>query len=87
MAKAYVEARQQHGKSELLDEISRRNLERGHPHYHSPEELKQHGLRHLRDSVACLRARRRRQRSTDFAGSSSRCPRKSQLLTESMVKQ
>jgi hypothetical protein len=54
MAKAYVEARQQHGKSELLDEIVAAKPERDHTHYHSPEELKQHGLEHLRNSVALL---------------------------------
>ena len=54
MAKAYVEARQQHGESELLDEIVAAKPERDHTHYHSPEELKQHGLQHLRDSVALL---------------------------------
>jgi hypothetical protein len=54
MAKAYVEARQQHGKSELLDDIVAAKPERDHTHYHSPEELKQHGLQHLRDSIALL---------------------------------
>jgi hypothetical protein len=54
MAKAYVEARQQHGESELLDEIVAAKPERDHTHYHSREELKQHGLQHLRDSVAVL---------------------------------
>jgi hypothetical protein len=54
MAKAYVEARQQHGESELLDEIVAAKPERDHTHYHSPDELKQHGLQHLRDSVALL---------------------------------
>jgi hypothetical protein len=54
MAKAYVEARQQHGESELLDEIVAAKPERDHTHYHSPEELKQHGLQHLRDSAALL---------------------------------
>jgi hypothetical protein len=54
MAKAYVEARQQHGESELLDEIVAAKPERDHTHYHSPEELKQHGIQHLRDSVALL---------------------------------
>ena len=54
MAKAYVEARQQHGKSELLDDIVAAKPERDHTHYHSPEELKQHGLQHLRDSVGLL---------------------------------
>ena len=54
LAKAYVEARQQHGESELLDEIVAAKPERDHTHYHSPEELQQHGLQHLRDSVALL---------------------------------
>jgi hypothetical protein len=54
IAKAYVEARRQHGESELLDEIVAAKPERDHTRYHSPEELKQHGLQHLRDSVALL---------------------------------
>jgi len=54
MAKAYVEARKQHGESELLDEIVSAKPERDHTHYYSPEELKQHGLQHLRDSVTLL---------------------------------
>ncbi len=54
MAKAYAEARQQHGESELLDEIVSARPERDHTHYHSPDELKQHGLQHLRDSVEVL---------------------------------
>jgi hypothetical protein len=54
MAKAYVEARQHHGQSELLDEIVAAKPERDHTHYHSAEELKQHGLEHLRDSIALL---------------------------------
>jgi hypothetical protein len=54
MAKSYAEARQQHGESELLDEIVAAKPERDHTHYHSPEELKEHGLQHLRDSVALL---------------------------------
>ena len=54
MAKAYVEARQQHGESELLDEIVAAKPERDHTHYHTPDELKQSGLKHLRDSVTLL---------------------------------
>jgi hypothetical protein len=57
VAKAYVEARQQHGESELLDAIVAAKPERDHTHYHSPEELKQHGLQHLRDSVALLESK------------------------------
>ncbi|MGO9854822.1 MAG: hypothetical protein ACLPYY_07265 [Acidimicrobiales bacterium] len=54
MAKAYAEARQQHGESELLDEIVAAKPERDHTHFHSPAELKQHGLQHLRDSISLL---------------------------------
>jgi hypothetical protein len=57
MAKSYVEARQQHGKSELLDAIVAAKPERDHSHFHSPEELRQHGLQHLRDSVALLESK------------------------------
>jgi hypothetical protein len=54
MAKAYVEARRQHGESELLDEIVAAKPERGHTRYHSVEGLKQSGLQHLRDAVELL---------------------------------
>jgi hypothetical protein len=57
MAKAYAEARKQHGKSELLDDIVAAKPERDHTHYHSFEELKQHGLQYLRDSVALLESK------------------------------
>src|ERR1700738_34958 len=57
IAKAYVEARQQHGESELLDEIVAAKPERDHSHYHSPEDLKQHGLQHLRDSIRLLESK------------------------------
>jgi hypothetical protein len=54
IAKAYVEARQQHGESELLDEIVAAKPERDHTRFHSVEELKAHGLQHLRDAVEVL---------------------------------
>ena len=54
MAKAYVEARKQHGESELLDEIVSAKPEMDHTRYHSPEELKESGLQHLRDAVQVL---------------------------------
>jgi len=57
MAKAYVEARQQHGDSELLDEIVAAKPGRDHTRAHSPEELRQHGLQHLSDAVALLRGK------------------------------
>lgn len=54
MAKAYAEARQQHGQSELLDAIVSAKPQLDHTRYHSFEELKQHGLQNLRDAVAVL---------------------------------
>jgi len=54
MAKAYVEARQDHGQSELLDEIVAAKPQPDHTRYRSVEELKQHGLQHLRDAVELL---------------------------------
>src|SRR5260370_25461316 len=54
IARAYVEARQQHGESQLLDEIVAARPEIDHTRYHSVEELKQHGLEHLRHAIALL---------------------------------
>ena len=54
MAKAYAEARQHHGASELIDEIVAAKPEIDHTRFHSVEELKQHGLQHLRDAVELL---------------------------------
>ena len=59
MSRAYVEARAQHGGSELLDELlaakpkaAKPKVE--HERYHSFEELQDHGLRHLRDAMTLL---------------------------------
>jgi len=54
IGKAYVEARQQHGESELLDEIVSAKPEIDHTRYHSAEELKEHGLQHLRAAAELL---------------------------------
>src|ERR1700690_2965872 len=54
IAKAYTEARQEDGASELLHEITATKPERDHTHYPSPAELKQGSLQHLRDAVALL---------------------------------
>ena len=54
MAKAYSEARKQHGDSELLDEIASTKPEIDHTRYHSVDELKDHGVQHLRDAVELL---------------------------------
>ena len=57
IGKTYAEARKHHGESELLDEIVTAKPELDHTRYHSPEELKQHALQHLRDAVALLEAK------------------------------
>jgi hypothetical protein len=54
MAKAYAEARQEHGDSELLDTIVSTKPEVDKTRPHSPEELQERGLQHLRDAVALL---------------------------------
>src|SRR5437762_8241515 len=48
MSKAYVEARGQHGQSELLDEIVAAKPKADHTRYHSYDELRDNGLRHVR---------------------------------------
>ncbi len=54
MAKAYAEARTEHGNSELLDAIVAAKPKVDHSRYHSPEELRERSLAHLRDAVALL---------------------------------
>ena len=57
MSKAYVEARAQHGESELLDEIAAAKPQADHTKYRSQEELRENGLQHLRDAVALLESK------------------------------
>ncbi|HUH81479.1 MAG TPA: hypothetical protein VLZ06_09145 [Solirubrobacteraceae bacterium] len=57
MAKAYAEARQQHGQSELLDEIVGTKPKLDHSRYHSPEELRDHVLSVLGEARSLLAAK------------------------------
>ena len=57
MAKAYAEARGEHGESELLDEIVATKPEVDHTRYHSVEELRENGFAHLRNAVAVLESK------------------------------
>jgi hypothetical protein len=66
MAKAYAEARQQHGQSELLDEIVSAKPKIDHERYHSPQELEEHVLAGLRDAVALLDAKATPQEVSDY---------------------
>jgi hypothetical protein len=57
MSKAYVEARAHPGETELVDEIVTAKPAMDHTRYHSPAELREEGLGHLRDAVALLEAK------------------------------
>jgi hypothetical protein len=56
IAKAYVEARKQHGESQLLDEIAATKPQLDHTRYHSVEELEKAALGKIRDGVAAVEA-------------------------------
>jgi hypothetical protein len=66
MSKAYVEARSDHGKSELLDAVVGSNPKMDHPHSHSPEELTATALQHVRDAIALLEAKATAQEIEDY---------------------
>ena len=57
MSKAYAEARSEHGDSELLDEVVSAKPKVDHTRYHSPEELRDHGLGQLRAAMALLESK------------------------------
>ncbi len=68
MAKAYAEAREHHGQSELLDEIAQAKPEIDHTRYGSMGELKERCLGHLRDAVALLEAKATPQELDEYRG-------------------
>jgi hypothetical protein len=57
MAKAYVETREQHGASELLDAIVSTKPKLDRSHRGSYPELETHSLQLLRDAVAVLESK------------------------------
>ena len=78
LTQAYVEARRQHGQSELLDEIVAARPALDHTRYHSPDELKAAGLQHLSEALCSARVEgdagrgRRLQEVRPRAGQASR---------------
>ena len=54
MAKAYAEARKQHGESELLDEVVSTKPKVDRTRHSSLDELTEHGLGELREAVQLL---------------------------------
>jgi len=67
MSKAYVEARAEHGDSELLDEVvaEKPRIERGGK-VHNPEELRDQALACLTDATALLRDKATAQERDDY---------------------
>jgi hypothetical protein len=66
MAKAYTEARKQHGDSQLLDEIVTAKPEMDHTRYKTPEELKEASLKHITDAVALLKSKASGEELDDY---------------------
>ena len=66
MSKAYAEARGEHGESELLDEIVSAKPKVDHTRYHSPEELRDHGLENLRAAMALLGSKATAEERDDY---------------------
>ena len=66
MAKAYGEARKEHGKSQLLDEIVSAKPERDHSRFHSYDELKRHGVQLLQEAVATLQGKATAEEVDDY---------------------
>jgi hypothetical protein len=65
---AYAEARQQHGQSELLDEIVSSEPQMEHVRLHSYEQLSEHALQQLREATALLKAKSTEQELAEYRG-------------------
>jgi tellurite resistance protein len=66
MAKAYAEARSEHGESELLDTIVSTRPEVDRTRVHSREELSQRALQHLQDALAAVEAKATPEEVEDY---------------------
>jgi hypothetical protein len=66
MTKAYTDARAQHGASELLDDVVAAKPELDHTRYHSPEELRENGLAHIRSAVTLVEGKATAQELDDY---------------------
>jgi hypothetical protein len=68
MGRAYADARAHHGQSELLDEIVAAKPVVDHTRFHSPEELREHSLGHIRDAIGLVAAKADAQELEEFKG-------------------
>jgi hypothetical protein len=68
MAKAFAEARQQHGESELLDELVSERPDVDKTRAKSPDEMKERGLEKIREAVGLLEAKATPEELGDYRG-------------------
>jgi hypothetical protein len=66
MAKAYTEARKNHGQSELLDEVVAAKPHMDHTRYKSPDELSKASLGHVAEAVSVLQRKATPAEVTEF---------------------
>src|SRR6476469_3156024 len=66
MAKAYTEARKEHGDSALLDELVSSKPEMDRTRAPSAEELKDHGLQRIRDAIGVLEQKATAEEIEDY---------------------
>lgn len=66
MAKAYAEAKQQHGGSELIDAIVSAKPKMDRSHSHNFEELRDHTVEQLRAAVALLEGKATPEEVADY---------------------
>jgi len=66
LSHAYTDARQQHGESELLDEIVSHKPQFDRHEFHGPQELHDKGLQHVADAVALLEQKATPQEVSDY---------------------
>jgi hypothetical protein len=66
LARAYTDARRQHGESELLDEIASAKPGFDRQRYGSSEELHERGLQQVGEAVALVRAKATPEELTDY---------------------
>ena len=66
MAKAYTEARKEHGDSALLDELVSGKPDMDHAKAHSPEELKEHGLQRIGEAIALVEQKASPEEADDY---------------------
>lgn len=68
LAKAYAEAREQHGESELLDEIVAIKPQFERKRYDTPEKLHHDGLQRIRDAAAALEGKATPEEAESYRG-------------------